>query len=97
MDQFASMLGKKNHCIKLDCKTLEYTYVPLQLDGYRIVLFNTNVKHSLATSAYNTRKQECEQAVAWVKEQEPQVNSLRDVTEAMLDQYVLTKDRVIDK
>jgi galactokinase len=97
MDQFASMMGKKDHCIKLDCKTLDYEYFPLKLDGYRIVLLNTNVKHSLASSAYNARRQECEQAVAWVKEHEPNVYSLRDVTEEMLDKYVLTKDSLIDK
>ncbi len=97
MNQFASMMGKKDHCIKLDCKTLEYEYVPLKLDGYAIVLLNTNVKHSLASSAYNTRRHECEQAVAWVKEHEPKINSLRDVTEEMLDKYVLPKDTVIDK
>jgi galactokinase len=97
MDQFASMMGKKDHCIKLDCKTLAYEYVPLKLNGYSIVLLNTNVKHSLASSAYNTRRQECEQAVAWVSEHEPQVNALRDVTEAMLDKFVLPKDSLIDK
>jgi galactokinase len=97
MDQFASMMGKKDNCIKLDCKTLEYEYVPLKLDGYSIVLLNSNVKHSLALSAYNTRRQECEQAVAWVKEHEPTINSLRDVTEKMLDKYVLPKDTLIDK
>jgi galactokinase len=97
MDQFASMMGKKDHCIKLDCKTLDYKYVPLKLDGYSIVLLNTNIKHSLASSAYNTRRQECEQAVAWVKEDEPRVNSLRDVTEEMLDKYVLPKNALIDK
>jgi galactokinase len=97
MDQFASMMGKKDHCIKLDCKTLDYEYFPLKLDGSRIVLLNTNVKHSLASSAYNARRQECEQAVAWVKEHEPNVYSLRDVTEEMLDKYVLTKDSLIDK
>lgn len=97
MDQFASMMGKKDHCIKLDCKTLEYEYVPFKLDGYSIVLLNTNVKHSLASSAYNNRRQECEQAVAWVKEHEMQINSLRDVTEEMLDKYVLPKDILIYK
>jgi galactokinase len=97
MDQFASMMGKKGHCIKLDCKTMAYEYVPLKLDGYSIVLLNTNVKHSLASSAYNTRRQECEQAVAWVQAYEPHVNSLRDVTTEMLDKYVLAKDALIDK
>jgi galactokinase len=97
MDQFASMMGKKDHCIKLDCKTLDYEYVPLKLDGYSIVLLNTNIKHSLASSAYNTRRQECEQAVTWVKEHKQQVNSLRDVTEEILDKYVLPKNELIDK
>lgn len=97
MDQFASMMGKKNQVIKLDCKTIEYEYVPFNLDGIKIVLLNTNVKHSLASSEYNTRRNECTQAVEWIKEYEPQVNSLRDVTEEMLNKYVLPKDALIDK
>ena len=96
MDQFASMMGKKDHVIKLDCRSLEYSHVPFQLDDYSIVLLNTNVKHSLASSEYNTRRKECEQAVAWVNESIPGVTSLRDVTEEMLDQYVLPKDSIID-
>lgn len=96
MDQFASMMGKKDHVIKLDCRSLEFEYVPFQLEDYSIVLFNTNVKHSLASSEYNTRRKECEQAVAWVKESNPEVNSLRDVSELMLDQMVLPKDKTID-
>ena len=97
MDQFASIMGKKDHVIKLDCRTLEYEYVPFKLKGLKILLLNTNVKHSLASSEYNTRRKECEQAVAWVKEHEPQVNSLRDVTEEMLDKYVLPKDTLADR
>ena len=97
MDQFASMMGKKDHVIKLDCRSLEYEYVPFKLEGIKILLLDTNVKHSLASSEYNTRRKECAQAVAWVKEYEPQVNSLRDVTEPMLDKYVLPKDKLIDK
>lgn len=97
MDQFASMMGKKDHVIKLDCRTLEYEYVPIKLEGIKVLLLNTNVKHSLASSEYNTRRNECSQAVAWVKEYEPTVNSLRDVTEAMLNKYVLPKDSLIDK
>jgi len=97
MDQFASVMGKHNHVIKLDCRSLEYEYVPFKLDGIRILLLNTNVKHSLASSEYNTRREECEQAVAWIKEHHPEVSSLRDATEAMLDEYVLPKDILIDK
>jgi galactokinase len=97
MDMFASVMGKKDHVIKLDCKTLDYEYVPFKLDGIKIVLLNTNVKHSLASSEYNTRRKECEQGVAWIKEHEPQVNSLRDVSIDMLDKYVLQKDELVYK
>lgn len=97
MDQFASMMGKKDHVIKLDCKTLAYNYVPFKLEHTKVVLLNTNVKHSLASSEYNTRRRECEQAVAWIKEQYETVESLRDVTEEMLNKCVLPKDALIDK
>ncbi|HEY5371027.1 MAG TPA: galactokinase [Hanamia sp.] len=97
MDQFASMMGKKDHVIKLDCRSLEYEYVPFKLEGIKILLLDTNVKHSLASSEYNTRRKECAQAVEWIKEHEPNVDSLRDVTEEMLDKYVLPKDQLIDK
>ncbi len=96
MDQFASMMGKKEHVMKLDCRSLQYEYVPFKLEGIKILLLDTKVKHSLASSEYNTRRKECEQAVAWVREHEPTVHSLRDVTEAMLDKFVLPKDKVID-
>jgi galactokinase len=95
MDQFASMFGKKDFVIKLDCRSLEYEYVPLKLHGYKVLLLNTNVKHSLSSSEYNTRRQQCEQGVAWVKEQHSGVNSLRDVTIEMLNEYVAPKDDVI--
>ncbi len=95
MDMFASVMGKKDHVIKLDCKTLEYEYVPFKMDGIKILLLNTNVKHSLASSEYNTRRKECEQGVAWIHEHEPQIISLRNVTEEMLEKYVLQKDRTV--
>ena len=97
MDQFASMMGKKDHVIRLDCLSLEYEYAPLKLEGYKIVLFNTNVKHALASSEYNTRRNECDQAVEWVRQFEPTVKSLRDVTELMLDKYVKSNSALIEK
>lgn len=97
MDQFASMMGKKDHVIKLDCRSLEFEYVPFKLNGVKVLLLNTNVKHSLATSEYNTRRKECETAVNWIKTYVPTVKSLRDVTESMLDQYVVPKDKLIGK
>ena len=97
MDQFASMFGKKGHAIKLDCRSLEYEYVPLVLKGIKILLLNTNVKHSLASSEYNTRRAQCEEGVALVKEKHPEVNSLRDVTMEMLQTLVAPKDEIIFK
>ncbi len=97
MDQFASMMGKKDHVIKLDCRSLDYEYVPFKLEGIKIVLLNTNVKHSLASSEYNTRRNECTQAVEWIKAHHPEVTSLRHATIAMLNEHVLPKDELIDK
>ena len=96
MDQFASMMGKKDHVIKLDCRSLEFEYVPFKLDGIKVLLLNTNVKHSLASSEYNTRRTECETAVKWINQHVSRVNSLRNVTEEMLDRYVLSRDKVVD-
>lgn len=92
MDQFASVFGKKGHALLLDCKSIKHQYIPLTLEGYTLVLLNTNIKHSLADSAYNRRRQQCEQGVAWVKEQVKKVNSLRDIDLKMLDKYVKPKD-----
>lgn len=96
MDQFASMMGKKNHVIRLDCRSLEYEYEPFDLGNIKVLLLNTNVKHSLASSEYNTRRKECEKAVEWVGAHVQGVTSLRNVTLSMLDQYVLPKDPVVD-
>lgn len=92
MDQFASVFGKKDQAVMLDCRSMKYVYIPLKLDGYKLVLLNTNVKHSLADSAYNKRRAQCEQGVAWVKAHVPEVNSLRDVSLTMLEEYVKPKD-----
>jgi galactokinase len=96
MDQFTSMMGKKDHVIKLDCRSLEFEYVPFKLDGVKVLLLNTNVKHSLASSEYNTRRKECDTAVEWVRKEVKGIDSLRDVSEKMLNKYVLPKDKLID-
>lgn len=95
MDQFASMFGKENYVIRLDCRSLEYEYVPLDLKGYKILLLNTNVKHSLSSSEYNTRRSQCEQGVALVQKAHPSVSSLRDVTMPMLEEFVAPVDQTI--
>jgi galactokinase len=67
---------------------LDYTYFPFNMDGIRIVLLDSNVKHSLASSEYNTRRQQCEAGVHLVQAQHPGVRSLRDIDLEMLDKYV---------
>jgi galactokinase len=71
MDMFASLFGKEGHVIKLDCRSLEYEYVPLDIKGYKILLLNTNVKHQLSSSEYNTRRIQCEQGITWIQAHEP--------------------------
>ncbi len=84
MDQFASMFGKADHVIKLDCADLSYTYFPFKLEGISIVLFDTFVKHSLASSEYNTRRQECETGLAALRQQFS-ITSFREATLDMLN------------
>jgi galactokinase len=95
MDMFTSLFGKKDHVINLDCRSLFYEYVPLDLKGYKLLLLNTHVKHQHAFSEYNTRRKQCEQGIAWIKEWQPEVKALRDVTIRQLDKYVLPKDELI--
>lgn len=84
MDQFASVMGKENQVIKIDCRTLEYEYHKADFSDYSLVLFDSNVKHSLFTSAYNQRRQECEQGLAILSANFPEVTSFRDATEEQL-------------
>jgi galactokinase len=95
MDMFTSVYGIKDYAIRLDCRSLEHEYIPLTLNEHKLVLFNSNVKHNLSSSAYNERRQQCDQGVAWIKVHEPGVTSLRDVTLAMLDEHVSGKDEVV--
>jgi galactokinase len=85
MDMFASLHGKKDCALRLDCRSLEYEYVPLELGDYRIVLFDTNVKHSLADSEYNVRRAQCEEGASFLrKTYGSQIRALRDVSIAMM-------------
>jgi galactokinase len=95
MDQFASMFGKKDHVIKLDCDSLSYEYIPFKLDGIKVLLLNTNVKHSLASSEYNIRRNECEIALGWIKKAVPGVETLRSVNESMIDEQVENRNGFI--
>ena len=84
MDQFASIFGKKDQLIRLDCRSLEYKYYPFHPKGYKLVLIDSVVKHELASSAYNKRRQSCENVVKAIQTNHPEVEFLRDANMAML-------------
>lgn len=85
MDQFASMMGKKDQALLLDCRTLEYSHFPVALDGYSLILCNSNVHHSLADSEYNVRRMQCEEGVEILNASFDLIKSLRDATLEQLD------------
>ncbi len=94
MDQYANMFGKKDQVILLDCKSIEHQYFPLQLAGYEIVLINTKVHHSLASSEYNIRRKECEEGLQILKN-ELGINSFRDIKNP--DELLPFKDKMREK
>lgn len=95
MDQFASTFGKQGHVLKLDCRSLEYEYYPFSTENYKIVLIDTRVSHSLASSEYNVRRQQCEAGVVMIQQYEQGVESLRDVNLEMLEHFRNRMDAVI--
>ena len=86
MDQFASIFGKKGHLMRLNCATMEFEYFPFDPKGYKVVLLDTVVKHELASSAYNKRRESCENACAHIAKRHPEVKYLSDATMQMLDE-----------
>ena len=97
MDQFASLHGKQGHLIKLDCRSLEYEYIPFDFPDIRIILVNTMVSHSLASSEYNTRRQQCEAGVAIFQKYDPAILSLRDLTSDLLEAHRAELDDLVYK
>ena len=86
MDQFASCFGKEGALIRLNCKTLEYKYFPFNPKGYKLVLIDSCVKHELASSAYNKRRESCENAAAAIRKNHPEVDFLSDAKRVWLDE-----------
>jgi len=87
MDQFASLMGKQDNVILLDCTSLDYRYLPLQLQDYSLVLINTKVHHSLASGEYNIRRQQCQEGFAILQSKMPGVKSFRDIKPADVQQH----------
>ena len=86
MDQFASCFGKEGYLIRLNCKTLEYQYFPFSCEGYRLVLLDTCVKHELASSAYNKRRESCERALEAIRRRHPETETLSDAKRIWLEE-----------
>jgi len=84
MDQFASVFGKKNHVIKLDCNTLEYEYHKADFKKYSLLLLDSKVKHTHLTSGYNTRREEVEQGLKIIQQHFPEVKTFRNCMENMV-------------
>ncbi|MBC7748677.1 MAG: galactokinase [Methylotenera sp.] len=81
MDQFSSVMGLENKVIKIDCRTLEFEYHDANFNDYSLILFDSNVKHSLFSSAYNTRREECEEGISIISTNFPEISSFRDCKE----------------
>jgi galactokinase len=88
MDQFASMFGKKEHVLRLDCRSLQYEYFPLRMEDLKIVLLDTGVKHSLALSEYNVRREQCDEGVAMIQKKYADVKNLRDADIKMINKCI---------
>lgn len=96
MDQFSSAMGKENHAIFLNCKTLEYELVPVELSkhGIKIVVSNTNKKRSLASSKYNERRSQCETGLKILQKYIPDADCLGDIS---LDEFEKYEDKIEDE
>ena len=86
MDQFVALHGRTGQALLLDCRSLDYTLLPLP-PGVKVVVVNTTVKHELAASEYNKRRADCEATVRTLATRMPSVAALRDVTQARLDEH----------
>jgi len=95
MDQFINIYGKKDKVLKLDCRSLDYEYFPFEMKDIKIVLFDTHVKHSLASGEYNVRRAQCEEGVKIIQKHDPLVNSLRDVPIELLLEHKTEFDPVV--
>jgi galactokinase len=94
MDQFSSVMGLENKVLKIDCRTLDYTYHDANFVDYSLILLDSNVKHTLFTSEYNVRRVECNEGLAIIMINYPEITSFRDCTE---NQVVGLKSQMTDK
>lgn len=96
MDMFASIHGKENHVMRLNCETLDFEYFPLNLGNYKIVLFDTGVKHNLVESEYNLRRQQCEEGLIFFRKYfDESVKNLSQVPLAWLQSSKSQMDNLV--
>lgn len=93
MDQFASAMGKKESAIFLNCDTLDYELVPVKMDGYKLIISNTNKRRGLADSKYNERRAECEQAVENINTKK----RIKNLGEISVDEFSDLKETIKEK
>ncbi|HNE30232.1 MAG: galactokinase [Saprospiraceae bacterium] len=87
MDMFASVMGRADQVVRLDCRSLDYAYFPFHAGAYSLLLLDSGVKHQLVDSEYNTRREECEKGVALLRRFDARIESLRDVSGEYLMQH----------
>lgn len=97
MDQYINIFGKSGNVLRIDCRSLEYEYFPFNFENVSIVLYNTMVSHSLASSEYNQRRKECASGVELIKRKYSGVVSLRDVPHVLLEEFRMEFDPVVYK
>lgn len=97
MDQFISALGRRDHALFIDTRSLDYEAVPLPSGGVEIVIGNTNKQRGLVDSEYNLRREQCSQAVAVLRKELPDVRALRDVSMEDLRRYEGAMDPTVFK
>ncbi len=87
MDQFITAMGQQRHALLIDCRTLEATPIPLDLPGIAVVIVDSGVKHELASSAYNERRRQCQDGVAFFQQFMPDITALRDISTQAFERY----------
>lgn len=87
MDMFASVMGRENHVVRLDCRALDFEYFPFETNDHYLLLLDSGVKHQLVDSEYNTRREECEHGVKILQKFDARIGSLRDVSAAFLGKH----------
>ncbi len=97
MDQYINIFGKNGNALRIDCRSLDYEYFPFEFENISVVLFDSNVSHSLAASEYNKRRQECNEGVSIINKNHFEVHSLRDVSLDLLSEYKSKMNEIVYK